>query len=273
MRRKRTIAKTSTLALSLAMFAFCLLCNVDGGAAVRPGAKYEGGNISLDARNATVSELLETIARTAGVDVFVAKGFLPNQERLSFQSVVEPLEDAVKRILRGYNYVAVYAKEGEDFRIVALKVYPAGQAGGEVIPLFTGGRQPAYEEKDRQGRTVTVLVDASGDMVTRGTTMARRGVVAPSQTEIAPATSPNVGTHAPWFALQMQQEQAEADRFADLLLLRQQVEKTDDPQRKKALALVYADEMTKYQAFKRSNVNKMESLKRMHSFQELQQHR
>jgi len=267
------IAKTTTLALSVAFFALVLLYGSHSGAAVRPGAKYEGGNLSLDARNATVSELLETIARTAGVDVFVAKGFMPNQERMSFQAVAEPLEDAVKRILRGYNYVAVYAKEGEEFRIVALKVYPAGQAGGEIIPLFTGGRQPSYEEKDRQGRTVTVLVDASGDMVTRGTMLARRGVLAPSQTEIAPATSPNAGTHTPWFALQMQQEQAEADRFADLLLLRQQVEKTDDPQRKKALALVYADEMTKYQALKRSNANKMESLKRMHSFQELQQQR
>ncbi len=251
-------------AVALAAEPWCL------NAAVRPGAKFADGTLTLEAKNANLGEILEILARTAGIDIFVARGFSTAGKKLSLQIKDEPLEAAIKRILRGYNYAAIYAKEGNDFRIAALRLYPEGQHTGEVVPLFTGGRTAAvYEEKNRRGETVTVLVDAGGQMVTHGNAAARRGPVGPSQTEISPQAGP-VDLQTPWLALQLQNEQAEAERFNELLLLRRQAQETaGDPKRAQALAQAYADEVAKFQAFKKANMNKVESLKRINQFQEV----
>jgi hypothetical protein len=238
------------------------------GAIVKPGVKYAGGNLTLEVKSASIGEVLETIARTAGVDIYVARGMQTMGEKITVQIAGLPLEDAIRQILRGYNYAAIYTKEGDDFRIAALKIYPEGQQGGEVVPLFSGGRTPVYEEKNRRGETVTILVDARGDIVTRGNMSARRGALGPSQTEVSPQVRP-ADLQTPWFALQLQAERDEVERFNELLLLRRQAESTTDPQRKQALAMVYADEVTKFQAFKKANMNKIESLKRINQFQEI----
>jgi hypothetical protein len=238
------------------------------GAVVNPGAKYVAGNLSLEAKNATVGELLETIARTAGVDILVAPGFQAAGQKMSLRIDGEPLEDAIRMILRGYNYAAIYEKEGNDFRVAALKIYPEGLASGATVPLFSGGRTAVYEEKNRRGETVTVLVDARGDIVTRGNLTARKGALGPSQTEVSPQAQAG-DLQTPWFAFQLQAEQDEVARFSELLLLRKQAEATADPKRKQALAMVYADEVAKFQAFKRANLNKVESLKRINQFQEV----
>ena len=253
--------------LLVALVAFSVI--LPANAAIRPGVKYGGGNLTLEAKNATVGEILENIARTAGVDVFIARGFQTATEKMTVSFDGEPLEDVVRQILRGYNYAAIYEKEGNDFRIAALKIYPEGQASGAVVPLFSGGRTPVYEEKTRRGETVTVLVNTGGDIVTQGNLTARRGVLGPSQTQVSPQAQP-ADLQSPWFALQLQAEQEETERFSELLMLRKQVElTTDDPKRRQALAMAYADEVAKFHAFKQANTNKVESLKRINQFQEI----
>jgi hypothetical protein len=256
------------IALAVLFAAAGMFVAWPAGAVVKPGAKFAGGNLTLEAKNATVGELLETLARTAGVDVFVARGFQTAGERVTLQIEGVPIEEAIRRILAGYSYAAIYVKEGDDFRIAALKIYPEGQQGGEVVPLFSGGRTPVFEEKNRRGETVTVLVDARGDIVTRGNLTARKGALGPSQTEVSPQAR-TADLQAPWFAFQLQAEQDEVERFSELLLLRKQAESTADPKRKQALSMVYADEVAKFQAFKKANLNKVESLKRMNQFQEI----
>lgn len=239
------------------------------GASIKAGANYVGGNLTMEVKNATMGELLEAIARTAGVDVYIASGFQSAGERMTLQIVAEPLEDVLRRILRGYNYAAIYEKEGNDFRIATLKIYPEGMQGREVIPLFKGRLGQTYEEKTRRGGTVTVLVNAVGQIVTRGTLTARRGALGPSETELTGAAASGADLHSPWLALQLQLEQDETDRFAELLLLRKQVEATADTQRQQALSMVYADAMAKFQLFKKGNLNKVESLKRINQFQDV----
>jgi hypothetical protein len=263
--------QTTRTLFSTALFVAALFTL--GGAAdaaVRPGVRYESGNLTLEARKATVGEVLETIARTAGVDVFIAKGFETRADRLTLQIEGEPLEDALKRILVGYSYAAIYEKEGDDFRIAALKIYPEGGVSGAVVPLFSGGRTPLYEEKNRRGETVTVLVDATGGIATRNSAAARHGVVGPSSTELPSGASP-ADLSSPWFVLQLQQEQEEARRFADLLMLKKQAEIAGEPAQKQALTMAYADGVAKFQAFRKSNMNKVESLKRIGLYQEVKQ--
>jgi hypothetical protein len=203
------------------------------------------------------------------VDVFIAKGFQPKADALTVKIEGEPLEEVLKRILSGYSYAAIYEKEGNDFRIAALKIYPEGGVSGTVVPLFSGGRTPLYEEKTRRGETVTVLVDAGGGMMTHGSAALRRGAVGPSATEIAAESVSQADLNAPWFALKLQQEQEETSRFADLLMLRRQADTATNLQRKQALAMLYADEVAKFQTFKKANLNKIESLKRITQFQEI----
>lgn len=240
-------------------------------AAIKPGVKVADGNLTLAAKSATVGEILEQIARVAGVDIFIARGFQPTGQRITVEFNDEPLEEALRRILQGYNYAAIYEKEGNDFRVAALNIYPEGQASGEVLPLFSGGRTPLYEEKNRRGETVTVLVNAGGDIVTRGNLTTRRGVLGPSQTEVTGNGPLSAGLQTPWFALQLQQEQEEVERFADLLMLRRQAELATDTAQKQTLALAYADAVAKFETFKRANTSKIESLKRLNQFQEVTQ--
>jgi len=266
MESKKYIIKNVSLIALLAAAFFAAAGGAD--AAIRPGAKYEGGNLTLDARKATVGELLETIARTASVDVFIAKGFQTKAEALTLQFEGEPLEDAIKRILAGYSYAAIYEKEGNDFRIAALKSYPEGGVSGAVVPLFTGGRTPIYEEKTRRGETVTVLVSAGGEMITQGG-IGKRGALVPSQSIPNPAINPAETLQKPWVALQLQLESEEMAKFSDLLLLQKRLDGAQDPELKKSLALIYADETSKFYAAKRANFNKVESLKRITQFREI----
>jgi hypothetical protein len=237
-------------------------------AVVKPGAKYAGGNMTLEAKNATVGEVLETLARTAGVDIFVTRGFQTAAERITLQIADEPIEDAIRRILRGYNYAAIYVKEGDDFRIAALKIYPEGQQGGEVVPLFSGGRTPIYEEKNRRGETVTVMVSSGGEVITHGG-LGKKGLLVPSQSIPNPAVSPAATLNKPWFALQIQLESQEAAQYQDLLLLQKRLESAADPDLKKSLTMIYADDTAKFHAVKRANLSKIESLKRITQFREM----
>jgi len=251
----------------LTLAAVCLLVH-DATAAIKPGIKYAQGNITLEAKRATVNEVLEAIARTAGIDVFVARGFQPAGDSFTFRMVNEPLEDGIKKVLRGYNYAIIYAKEGDDFRIVALKIYPEGQQGGEVVPLFSGGRAPVYEEKGRRGEIRTVMVNSGGEIITHGN-LQKKGALTPSQTEIDPLAAPTGSLQSPWFAMKVQLEQQEAEKFQELQMLQKQLDSTSDADRKKALSMVYADEMSKFYTMKRANMNKVESLKRITQFRDM----
>jgi hypothetical protein len=256
------------IVLAMVFTAAGLLLVCPASAVIRPGAKYAGGNLTLDAQNATVGELLETIARTAGVDVFVAQGFQTAGQQMTLEISGEPLDEALRRILRGYNYAAIYEKEGDDFRIAALKIYPEGQMSGAVVPLFSGGRTTVYEEKNKRGETVTIMVNAGGEMITHGG-LEKSGLLVPSQSVPNPAMDPAVTLQKPWVALQLQLERQEAARFRDLLLLQRRLEGAEDPDLKKSLTLIYADETAKFQTFKRANLSKIESLKRITQFKEM----
>jgi len=253
-----------------AIIAVTLLAFFSAGAAdagIKPGASYAEGNMTMEAKNVGLADLLQEISRTAGVDIFVTKGFQPDKERLTMKIYKEPLEDVFKSLLKGFNYAAIYAKEGNDFRISAIKIYGEGQQGGDFVPLFRGSRTAVAEEKNRSGKTVTVLVNTEGDIVRRGDMTSRKGVMGPAQTENPGFMIPATGLQEPWFALQLQSDQDETERFADMLLLKKQVQATTDPQKKQALALVYADEASKFEQFKRANQTKIESLKRVGQFQ------
>jgi len=180
----------------------------------------------------------------------------------------DPKDVATRRILAGYSYAAIYVKEGDDFRIAALKIYPEGQQGAEVVPLFSGGRPAVYEEKNRRGETVTVMVSSGGEVITHGG-LERKGLLVPSQSIPNPAGDPAAIVNQPWFALQVQLESQEAAQYQNLLLLQKRLDSAADPDLKKSLTMIYADEVAKFHTAKRANLSKIESLKRITQFREM----
>jgi hypothetical protein len=264
-RTRRYIQKIALAVLFTAagMFVAWPACAV-----VKPGAKFAGGNLTLEAKNATVGELLETLARTVGVDVFVARGFQTAGNQITLQIAGVPIEEAIRSILRGYSYAAIYVKEGDEFRIAALKIYPEGQPGGEVVPLFSGGRTAVYEEKNRRGETVAVMVSSGGEVITHGG-LERKGLLVPSQSIPNPAGDPAATLNKPWFALQLQLESQEAAQYQNLMLLQKRLDSATDPDLKKSLTMIYADEVAKFHTAKRANLSKVESLKRITQFREM----
>ncbi|MBN1380501.1 MAG: hypothetical protein JXA41_02380 [Deltaproteobacteria bacterium] len=268
--KKNRLGKNTRSALIfMAAAVLYLLVSTPLGHAAVKHAGYQDGALSLEATNATVGELLETIARTAGIDIFIARGYQPPESRKTISISGESIEDVLRSILRGYNYAAIYIKEGDQFRIAAVKIYPEGQRGGEVVPLFSSGRPPVHEEKGRRGETVSVMVSSTGDLITRGQ-LDKKGVLAPSQTSISGNTQgASESLHTPWFALQMQLESQETAKFQEILLLQKKVETAEDPALKQSLSMIYADEVAKYYAVKKANLNKIEALKRITQFKDM----
>jgi len=254
------IVITITMVLSL----FC----APAGAAIKPGTLYAEGNLTMEVQNASLNEILEAIARTAGVDVFVARGFLPGGRKMSLKIAGEPLDDVLRQVLRGYNYAAIYVKEGEDFRVASIKIYPEGQQGGETIPLFSGGRTPLYEEKGRRGETVTVMVSSGGTVISTSGRPENKGLLAPSRSSLNPGAD-TAALSTPWFALQTQLESEEASQYHDLMLLQKRLEAAEDPALKRSLTMIYADQLAKFHTAKKANLNKIEALKRITQFREM----
>jgi hypothetical protein len=264
----RTRKTIRMIALTLLLAAAGMFSAWPAAAVVKPGAKISGGNLTLEAKNATVGELLETLARTAGLDVFVARGFQTADGRITMQIKDMPIEEAVRSMLRGYSYAAIYVKDGDDFRIAALKIYPEGQQGAEVVPLFSGGRSPVFEEKNRRGEMVTVMVSSGGEVITHGG-LERKGLLVPSQSIPNPAADPAATLNQPWFLLQAQLESQEAAKYQELMMLQKRLESAEDPDLKKSLTMIYADEVAKFHTTKRANLSKIESLKRITQFREM----
>lgn len=249
----------------MAVLFFCFgLSNLHAG--VKPGTTYKDGRLTLEATATPLLQVLEILSRSAGIDIFVAKGFQGGN--VSCQVADEPLEDALKSILRGYNYAAVYAKEGDAFRVAALKIYPEGSQRGDMTQIFAGSHSTPFTETGKGGETKTVLVSSGDEVITRGS-LKQSGILMPSRMELNVPEGQPAPVAAPWFQLQAQLERQEAGRYEELMVLQKRLEAAGDPDLKNNLSMIYADQLAKYHALKRVNLNKIEALKRISQHQDI----
>ena len=259
--------KPQYMIIAAVIFTLCLLpCIERADAGIKSNMKFVDGRLTLEADQTPLFQLLEVISKSAGVDVYVSKGLSPGN--VSARISDQPLDDALKSILLGFNYAAIYTKKGDEFRISAIKIYAEGQQGGEVVPLYTGNSTTVYSENGLRGETRTVFVSSTGEIITKGG-LEKKGVLAPSQTELNTDTVGQGTLQSPWFATKVQLEQQEMEKFQELQKLQKQLESTDDPDRKKALTMIYTDETAKFYEMKKANLNKVESMKRITQFGEI----
>lgn len=228
------------------------------------GIEYRDGRLTLSAKNVPLTRILENLYRAAGFDVYMAKGLVTGTVSVDVQD--QPLEEALKSILRGYNYAAIYVKEGEDFRITALKLYKEGGRGGELAPLFASRPAAAYSEPGRPGEIKMVMVSADGEVTVQGG-FTKRGPLAPSQMIATREDAALPGINTPWVAMQADIQTRESDLFQQLLYLQKQWESAKDSEEKKMAFMKYTDQLAKFQLQQKANVNKVEALKRLGDFQ------
>jgi hypothetical protein len=220
---------------------------------------YADGRLTLSAKQVPLAQVLEDLHRLAGIDIYAARGLSSAQVSIDVRN--EPLEDALKSILRGYNYAAIYVKEGEDFRITALKLFKEGEQGGEMVPLFADSPASVYADSGRDGKTRMVFVSSPRDVTVQGG-FQKRGLLVPSQMTVAQESAGPLpeGLHTPWLAMQ-------ADLQTQLLYLQKQLEGAKSAEEKRIASQLYTDQVAKFQLQKRANVNKVEALKRLNGFQ------
>ncbi len=225
-----------------------------------PQVGYSKGLLTLKTYKTPLVKVLEAISKAAELDIFVAKDLIPDD--VSIQLTEVPIQDALKRILIGTNYAAIFFKEGEALKLTALKVFPEGKYDGELIPIAAASKRSAISQN--AGKTKTVLVRSGQEVAAQGTLM-NSGILVPIRSK--PVFQD--GQVPTWFVLQKQLERKEAQKYEELMHHKMKFAGTEDLDRKKALAVVYAEEVAKFYDMKKAHLNKIESLKRIQHLREL----
>ena len=220
---------------------------------------YFEGRVTLTARQAPLFGVLRALADATGIAVSATEDFVPGSVNLEL--IDEPLEEALKRILRETNYAAVYAREGETYRLAALKIYPSGRLSGELVPVAQPAGealQPALQPFDQ-----IVLVRSGEEIATfrkgAGRAPGDYGLLLP-ENFFNLKTAEYSGTLGG--ELQMQETRA----FEEIELLRNRIDETQNMDTKQALSLVLAQKLDDFDTLQRSNHNQMEALYRLDLF-------
>jgi hypothetical protein len=229
-----------------------------------PEVNYSNGLLSVKAVKTPLLPVLESIGKAAGVEIFISKDIKPAD--ISIQFADEPLEDALKRVLRGLSYAAVYSRDRESWRMTALKVFPEGRYSGEMVSILSKTANSEMPAKDAEIKTVLF---PSGDEFRTYGKLGKGGNLIPVRS--VPVISDKTATalNAPWFQLQKQFERKETRNYEELMLFERKLEAAQDPDRKEALAMAYADEVEKFHAMKKIHLNKIEALKRIYQAREM----
>ena len=233
-------------------------------ASSRPEVSYSDGLLSVKAVKAPFLPVLESIGKATGIEIFVSRELKPGN--ISIQVTDEPLEDALKRMLRGFSYAAVYSKDEDTWRIASLKVFPEGRYSGKMVPILslTGNSEMPVKDAD-----IKTVLFPSGDKFQTYGKLGKGGRLIPARSVPNTSDITAADLNVPWFQLQKQLERKETRKYEELMLFERKLEAAQDPDRKEALAMAYADEVEKFYSMKKANLNKIEALKRIYQAREM----
>ncbi|NWH05645.1 hypothetical protein [Desulfobacter latus] len=204
---------------------------------------YSGDRLSLSAENEPLLPMLERIARTANVVIFISKGFNPG--RVSVHLENQPLEKALKQILKGFNVAMVYHKADGEMRLSALKIYPEGKASGpmDVIvretrpvadPVVTGLNRKPYDSERSDEPSVNAYVHT-----------VRYDALIPT-------------------ALEFQQKEVAA--WKEIITLQNRINAEVDATKNNVLTLALLDKYEAFDDLQSLHINTLEKLDRIESF-------
>ena len=204
---------------------------------------YSGGRLSLSAENEPLLPMLEKIAKTANVVIFISKGFDPG--RVSVHLENQPLEKALKQILKGFNVAMVYHKVDGDIRLSALKIYPEGKASGPMDVIIREARPVAGAHAAEPG--------------TERYSSERSDLITANEYVNTVRYDPLVPT-APKF------QPKEQDAWREIQTLQDEINAEVDETKNHVLTLALMDRYQAFDSMQRLHINTLEKLDRIESF-------
>jgi hypothetical protein len=138
----------------------------------------DGGKLSVSLREARIHDVMEAIARQSGIQIIFVGQAAQATLTESFSGL--PLEDGLRRLLRGKNYMLMYSGTERESRIA--KVFVMSRTGapvedfGEQTPSIAEVISEAFDTQ-RFAETVRAAIIAAGGMTQED--QAPEGKVAP----------------------------------------------------------------------------------------------
>lgn len=225
---------------AIALLAVLMASALPAGAA--PVVEFKDNRLTVQADNDSLLDVLSRVARKTNIVIFMSEEFKPGKITASLNRV--PLEEAFKKLLRQYNCVTIYNRQGENFVVTALKIYPEGQSSsGSMKTLIT-------------------------DSVTENTDISSRSDQADYTPGVPGTTLPGEYVR---YALKKEKtlvqaahgfEKKEQEASREINELREKISQTNHFENKDALTLELVNSMTRFETMQRNHTNAMESLYR-----------
>jgi hypothetical protein len=197
-----------TLLRAIPIIFFCMLAAPYTHAQTPPVIKVRSeGTVSVQVVNVPLNEVLAILAKSVPMDI---KGDIPSQELVTLGFSNLSLEEALRRIMRGYNYVLVHMDEParpvltvmnrteripyvEEAPAAVAPPEPAGRPPRPRAPVPPGGRMTSPE----QGQDPSAATARRGE-IEQARPSAQDGRIGPPGIAGSPAGQPpGVGAFAP----------------------------------------------------------------------------
>lgn len=150
MNRDLVIKRVGLNILGLLVLVLCLIL----GRGAMPGFGEEGKRWSFVFKNTSLSDVLDELGRTTGVDIISNQ--VPTDRVITKQYVDESIDDIIKDLFRGLNFALVWnrGEDGKDTVDVWVLEGNTGQSAGipridrpayRPSPLSFGGNRPPLQ--------------------------------------------------------------------------------------------------------------------------------
>jgi len=221
--------------------------------------EYRGGFVSIHAQGVSLLGLLDRLSKLSEIEISVSKGFSLEKLPLVNVDIEEAdLESALKRVLKGFNYVLLYKREGGRWKITHLKLFSKDGKDQELIRLsdiVNRVSEQRYVEIDKDTEKL-VYVSFDGQEYQYPL---HRGIGVPGYSVLKEDI---LSEPLSIISLKKSLEKSDQKRYLRLKLLQKKIASVSDPEKRKALSYQYAEEALKIINNKRSNINKIEGIKR-----------
>lgn len=132
------------------------------GPLLRSAVTIEGGKLSVWLREAKVRDVMEAIARQSGIEIIFVGQAAQTTLTESFSGL--PLEDGLRRLLRGKSYMLMYSETERESRItkvfVLFRTDEPGEEAGEPPPSIAEVMSEALTT-ERFAETIKAAITAA----------------------------------------------------------------------------------------------------------------
>lgn len=220
-----------------------------------PKVSLKDDKISISVKDESLSSVLYSISQATGIEIYIAEDVPLKPISIDLSNM--PIEEAFKRILKGYNYATVHERYKGGWKVSAINVYGSSLEKGKMQKVVDSSKLLESKEGGDLVKVVTYGSIGDGGKVL---VPVRMKVAGSGGSKGEPSSE---GLDPRLLQLQTEFEERELNTFNELLLITSKLENAKDPDERKALSLQYASKAGDFYELKKAHLNKVESLKRI----------